>query len=163
MLEGITDMVRPGVDTRFGRAGRFGSPVHGQTMARGITEGMLPFLLSERGRQYGAVQDAGAVSEYAPSLLESVGRTREGLSRDFKQEELDRFNFGQNVEASKLAQFMQNITGNFGGTTNTTSTEPTFSNPLMTGLGAATSLAGIGSSMFAPAGGGGFATKAMGK
>ena len=158
MLRGVSDVVRPGVDTRFASAGRFGSPIHAEAMARGVTTGMLPFVGAERARQYGAVRDAEAVSQFAPRELERVGRAREGMSRDVKQEELDRFNFGENVDAMKLREFMQNITGNYGGTVRSTSTQPTFSNPLMQGLGGAAALASIGQSAFGKADGAGFAT-----
>lgn len=162
MMEGMTSAVRPGVDSMFARSGRFGSPGHGEAMARGITAGMLPYLQAERGRQAGAVGAALPVSQYAPGLLRGVGGAREAFSRDEKQEELDRFNFEQNIDAQKLREFMQNIQGQYGGQRTTTSTQPTYSNPLATGLGVASTAASIGSAAYGGADGAGFATKAGG-
>jgi len=158
MLQGVSDVVRPGVDTQFARAGRFGSPGHAEAFARGITTGMTPYLGQERGRMYGATRDAYSTSQYAPAELERVGGAREALGREEKQEEIDRHNFEQNVEQMKIAQFMQNITGNYGGAQTGTTTQPTFRNPLMSGIGTAASIAGIGQSLFGQPGGAGMFT-----
>lgn len=155
MLQGITGAVRPGVDSSFAGAGRFGSPLHAEALSRGISAGMLPFISQERGRQYGAIGDAFPVSQYAPGLLQAVGQQREGMSRNVLQDLIDRFNFGENIDAAKLQQYMGAITGNYGGTTTGQATQPLYSNPLMTGLGMASSAAGIGSTLFGPPGGGG--------
>lgn len=156
MLEGVTGAVRPGFDSRFSGAHQYGSPLHQESLARGVTQGMLPFIESERGRQEAAIRDAPSVAGAAPGILSQVGGAREAKSGQELQEEMDRFNFEQNIEAQKLREYMANITGNFGGTT--TATQPLYSNPLMQGLGMASSLAGIGSAAYGAPGGGGFMT-----
>lgn len=153
LLQGVSRAVRPGVDSGFARSGRFGSPIHAEAMSRGITQGFLPFLESERGRQFSATERAGQTSQYAPSLLRDVGTQREGLARDELQEDIDRFNFEQNKEQAKIQQFLGNITGNYGGTTATT--QPIFRDNLQRGLGAGLMGLSIGQGLFGQQGGGG--------
>lgn len=159
MLKGISDIVIPQTASQFGQAGRgTRSPGYAEALGRGISTGMTPYLSAERGRMFDATQTAMPVSQYSPDLLAQTGAARELQARDILQEDMNRFNFGQNVEASKLARYMQNVVGGTGSTSSGTSTQPSFSNPLMTGLGAATSAASIGKSLFGKAGGGGILT-----
>lgn len=151
MLQGVTRSVRPGVDSAFAGSGRFGSPLHSEALGRGISQGMVPYIAAERGRQYGAAQDADRVSRFAPGALAEVGQAREGMSRQELQEDIDRWNFEQNREKQKIADYMGAITGNYGGTTNATTTQPRYSNPLMSGLGTAGSAANL---VMTPFGGG---------
>lgn len=153
LLQGVTRAVRPGIDSSFAGSGRFGSPLHAEAMSRGITQGFLPFLESERGRQFAATERAGQTSQYAPTLLRDVGTMREGLARDELQEDIDRFNFEQNKEQAKIQQFLGNITGNYGGTT--TTTQPIYRDNLQRGLGAGLMGVSLGQGLFGSPGGGG--------
>ena len=156
MMRGISDIVIPQTATQFGQAGRgTRSPGYAEALGRGITTGMTPYLAAERGRMFDATQTAMPVSQFSPNLLAQTGAARELQARDILQEDMDRWNFDQNVESNKLARYMQNVVGGTGSTSSGTSTQPSFSNPLMTGLGAAASTAGIGQSLFGPKGGGG--------
>lgn len=155
MLQGVTSAVRPGIDTGFAGAGRFGSPLHAEALGRGISTGMMPYIEGERGRQFGAVQQAYPVSQYGADILGGVGAAREGKSREELQEEIDRYNFGQTVEQAKLREYMATISPQYGQQATSTVSQPTYRDPLMQGLGAAGSLAGIGSALFGPVGGGG--------
>lgn len=149
VMRGIYNQTRPAVDTAFAQAGRgIRSPGYAEALGRGISTGMTPYLAAERGRMFDATQTALPVSQYAPGLLAEVGGAREAKSRDVLQEEIDRFNYEQNLPATKLAQYMQNVTGNYGGTMTGTATQPTYSNPLLTGSGVAASTAGIGRQLF---------------
>lgn len=159
MMEGVRDVVQPQVDTAFAGAGRFGSPGHAEAMGRGISSGMTPYLAAERERQFGATASAYPISQYAPQLLSQVGAQREALGRETLQEKIDRYNYEQNVEAQKLQQYMGAISGTYGGEGVSRTTQPIYRNPLMQGLGAASSIAGIGQAAFAPQGGGGFMSK----
>lgn len=151
LLQGVTRSVRPGIDSSFAGAGRFGSPLHAEAMSRGVTQGFLPFLESERGRQYSATDRAGQTSQYAPRVLRDVGQQEENLSRDLLQEDIDRFNFEQNKDAAKIQQYLGNITGNYGGTTATT--QPLYRNSLQQGLGAGLTATSIGQGLFGQGGG----------
>lgn len=107
---------------------------------------------AERARQTAAVgQEPGAytgLTQPAQTLLD-VGQANEGLARQQLQDQIDRWNFGQNVDAAKLAQYMGLIQGNYGGTTSGTSsgtnvaTQPVYSNPFMQGLGGALGVGGL--------------------
>jgi hypothetical protein len=158
LLNGITRSVRPNVDSAFASAGRFGSPLHAEATARGVTQGFMPFLENERGRQFAATERAGQTSQFVPAQLRDVGGQREALSRDMLQEDIDRFNFDQSKEAAKVQQYLGNITGNYGRTT--TATQPNHRNPLMSGLGTGLMGASLGRDLFGnPNGGGMFSSK----
>jgi len=150
LLEGVTSQVRPGVDTQFARSGRFGSPGHAEAMGRGIATGMSPYLNQERGRQLGAVSAAPQAAAWRPGILSQVGAQREGLAGAELSDAIARHDFEQNVDAAKLAQYMGNVTGGYGSGGITNTSQPTYSNPLMAGLGAGAGLAGIGNDLFNP-------------
>lgn len=155
MLQGITSSVRPGVDTSFARAGRYGSPLHTEALGRGISAGMMPFIGQERSRQLGAAQAAPQFAAVRPGILSGIGAQRESLGGAQLQDRIARHDFEQNLPAQKLGQYMANISGGYGGTGLSQTQRPTYSNPLMTGLGAGAGLASIGQSLFEPKGGGG--------
>ena len=151
MLEGVTRQVRPGVDTGYTLAGRSGtSPGHTEALARGISAGMLPYIQSERGRQYQASLDAATTSQYAPDLLAGVGAARERQTGAELQDDINRYNFEQTKDQAKLREYMANITGNYGGTVDASTRTPIYSNNLQSGIAAGTGLASIGTSLFAP-------------
>lgn len=73
----------------------------------------------ERQNQINAVNQAPGVEAgmYGPSqALMNVGAMQEDLSGRNLQDTIDRFNFGQNIDQQKLADYMSLIQGNYGGT-----------------------------------------------
>lgn len=115
---------------------------------------------AERQRQMAAIGMSPqlAAQDYADyTALAGVGDTRRQLAQQEKQDEVNRFNFEQNVQADKLARYMALVGGGQFGSTGTES-RPVFSNPMAEGLGLATGAAGLGNMLFgAPSqfGGGG--------
>ena len=94
------------------------------------------------------------VSTVMPSLFDGqlnligqlgqVGAARENLDRMRLQDEMSRFEFGQQEPINRTMQFMQALGGSaplIGGAGTTTVQQPGM-NPLMMGLGAATTLGG---------------------
>jgi hypothetical protein len=150
ILKTVTGAVRPGVDSSFARAGRFGSPLHAGAMAEGVTKGMLPFYESERQRQATSPAAAMQMAGYTPSTLGQVGRAYRADEERSLQEDINRYNFEQMQEQDKLRNYINNITGNFGGVAQRTATEPLYSDPLSTGLGYAATAASIGSELAGP-------------
>ena len=80
--------------------------------------------------------------------LATVGQSREQMAGQNLQEQIDRYNFGQEEPRQRLAEYMAMVAGgNFGGSS--TQTQPYFQpSGLQTGLGVAATGAGIAGSLF---------------
>jgi hypothetical protein len=74
--------------------------------------------------------------------LAAVGSAREQQAQAELQDQVNRFNFDQNIDAQKLNNFMALIGG---GTVGSQSIQPVFRNPLASGLGGALGGAQLGS------------------
>ncbi len=162
----VSSQVMPQIEGIYSGRGRFdGGAGKTEAMARGITNGIAPYAFNDysqaRGMIPGAINAApglAATDYYDAQQLAQVGAAREGQSQQQINEDINRFNFGQNVDSAKLAQYMNMIQGNYGGTMNGTQTSTMPSNALMNyggmglmGLGAMGSLFG-GGGLFSPGG-----------
>lgn len=106
----------------------------------------------ERGLQQQMIGQAPslAASDYADlAQLMNVGAAREQMAQNQLNDQINRYNFEQNLPATKLQQYMANVAGGTVGSTGTTS-QPVFSNPTSQTLGALSTLAGIGQMAFNP-------------
>ena len=146
----IAGDVRQGVDSSFAGAGRYGSGLHAQSLARGIGDAVAPIHYQNYARERGAMQDA---AQLAPGLaredyadigqLANVGQVREAKQGEALAEDIDRFNYGQNIDRMKLADYMGLIQGNYGGVTQ--QSQPVYGGSgLGSALGGAASGAGLG-------------------
>jgi len=89
MAERIRNEVRPGIDSQFAGAGRYGGAGHEEMMARTYADAMAPLEFQNYTNERGNMQSA---MELAPGLanqdytdiaqLREAGTTREGLARD---------------------------------------------------------------------------------
>ncbi|BAQ90346.1 Multidrug/pheromone exporter [uncultured Mediterranean phage uvMED] len=79
--------------------------------------------------------------------LAAVGSAREQQAQAELQDQVNRFNFDQNIDAQKLNNFMALIGG---GTVGSNQIQPVFRNPLASGLGGALSAAQLGSMIAGP-------------
>lgn len=153
------------VGSAFSGGGRFNSGLFADALAKRAAEVAGNIGYADYGRERGLQQ---AMVSAAPGLaatdyqdiaqLMNVGRAREAMGQQALTDQVNRFNFEQNLPASKLNQYMQAVRGGTIGSTGTQS-QPVFSNPTANTLGALSTLAGIGSMAFAPPtpfGGGGF-------
>ena len=129
VVQSIDDALRPQIDARFIGSGRYGSPVHAETAARALAGAVAPFAFrnyaDERGNMQRAATAAPGLSQagYADiAALGDVGARREAQTQAELTDEVNRWNFDQNRDAARLAQYLQMIQGNFGGTTATTQT-----------------------------------------
>lgn len=153
LSDSVLSSVMPQVSSQFGGAsGRFGSPAMAEALGRGVSRGMAPFLFQEYGAERGRQQQA---AQMAPGLaredyfdigqLGQVGAARENLERQALQDEISRFNFGQQEPVQRLQNYMGILGGSApliaGSGTTQASTQQAF-NPLTFGLGAATTLGG---------------------
>ncbi len=124
MVQGTMAQVRPGIDSMFAKGGRAGSGAHAERLGTGLGNALGPQMFAdygrERGLQQSAAQTAPALAQadyYDIDRLGQVGAQREGKSTDNLQDLINRFNFGQNREATKVNQYNQQVGGSYGGTT----------------------------------------------
>ena len=135
--------VQPRVASTFARAGRTGgSPLHAEALGRGVSRGMAPYLFGEYGRERGIMEGAAARAPglaredyYDPAKLGQVGAARESKAEEGLAEEIARFNFGQQEPTNRLAQYMNLIQGNYGGTSTASTTAAQSANSALLGAG----------------------------
>jgi hypothetical protein len=87
-------------------------------------------------------------------MLAGVGQERRGMAQEELTADIERFNFDQNVDRAKLADFMSLIQGNYGGQTTSTVDQPLYRNSAANALGMAASGAGTGMMIGGPMGAG---------
>ena len=164
MREAFTQDVMPGIDAAFSSAGRYGSGLQANQQARAAEDYLTSLgdigskmaytnYATERDRQIaaGAAAPGMAQLDYLdPSKLIDVGAAREGMAG--LQEDIDRFNFGQDELRDRLLEYMPLVTG--GQYTSQSTTQPIFSDPAATYLGYGATGAGILGDLFGASSGG---------
>ncbi len=144
-------------------AGRYGSAAMGQLQgkaadifSRNLTEtaGKLAYenYAAERARQEAAARALPelAAQDYADiERLATVGQAREAYDLQALQDQINRFNYEQNLPQARLQSYLSSIYGApAGGITETTgrgtTQQPIYGNPAQSFLGNALTLAGIG-------------------
>ncbi len=136
-VEQYQNVVAPGIESIYagGATSRgssnqaaTGRQMGRDTMARALadTAGKLAFQNygAERGIQQGAMAAAPglAAQDYMdPAALMGVGQEREAQAGLQLQDQINRFNFGENIDANKLAQYMGLIGGGYGASSTRTS------------------------------------------
>lgn len=160
MADRITANVLPGIDARFAAAGRSGSGLHGRAVGEGLGDaiGQLAYQNygQERQNQLAAAQVAPQMAQLDyidPQMLQQVGAAYEQQAGANLQDEINRFNYEQNLPDQKLRQYMSLVGGgSYGGSS--TATQPIYANGsgLSTGLGVAGTAAGIAGTLFGKGG-----------
>ncbi len=103
--------------------------------------------LARMQRQIGAAQMAPGMAEldYGDAeRLAAVGSAREAQAQAELQDQINRFNFQENIDRQKLRDFLALVGG---GTLGSQNIQPVFRNPLASGLGGALGGAQLGSSL----------------
>lgn len=146
---------RPVVDTvtgQFARSGRLGSGAYADVLSRNLAElsGNMAYqnYAAERGRQLSATALAPSLAQadYGDyQQLANVGAARESQAQAQLQDQVNRYNYEQNLPGQKLARYMGLISGGTFGT-DTTSSQPVYSNNAANFLGGGLALAGLGKS-----------------
>lgn len=137
-LGNLANNVTNNVNGQFSMAGRYGSGSHQGAIANGITSAVMPYANSAADRASGLAQ-----AQYMPSqMLAGVGQARQGYAQDMINSEIQKYNQQQSAPISATTDYMQALSGNWGG--GTTSTQPWQSgnstNPWLQGAGLATQL-----------------------
>ena len=159
-----TNTIRPGIDAGFIQGGRYGSGIARQNQQQMAADKYMRAVgdvganlsyqdyMGERNLQNQAIGAAPGMyqQQFLPSqMMGQVGAAREAFSGQQLQDQINRFNFEQAAPAANLADYMGLVGGGYGGSSTTTTMTPQQqSNPWLTGLGAASTAAGIGGSLF---------------
>lgn len=138
----------------FGGAGRYGSGAMANQGREALTDLAAKTYAGERANQMQALGMAPQISGLAYddlSRLANVGALREQQAGAELSDQINRYNFGQNERDQAVARYMALVAGGSPGSTTTTST-PIYSNPWATGLGLASTGAGLAGSLFGKGG-----------
>lgn len=145
--QSIWDATRPRVDSMFAGAGRYGSGSHVGSMTTAYDDSIAPLHFqnyqAERGAQANAAAAAPglAATDYNDiQALGQVGAQRTAQAQTEIQAAQDRYNYDANAPGNWLAQYIQSVSGNYGGQQK--STQPVQQTPwwqslLSAGAGAA--------------------------
>lgn len=154
LYQAFNEQTVPALRSNFGKSGQIGSSRQGIAeglAAQGVARAAADSNAQIQGTAYNNALDTySTVLGQAPalmqagtmpgSLLSQVGQSQRGFEQDKIDEAISRNDFSQNEEWNRLANYMQMVSGNWGGTT--TSTMPAAKKPnlLGAGLGLATGL-----------------------
>ena len=157
MVNRMDASIRPQIDAKFGASGRSMSPAHAEAYSRSLTDAVAPLAYqnydTERSRQMAAASPQAAAMDYFDTgQLASVGAANENMANMDLQDTINRFNFDQNRDANRAAQYLSLIGGGYGTDSTTTQTVPSNRNGLLTGLGAGATGVGILGGLFGPFG-----------
>jgi hypothetical protein len=129
VFQNVQSKVMPAVNSTFGMAGRYGSGLHADAAARGLTEAYAPYASQQYDqglqRMDNAVGLANSLQDQQMkdyNALNQVGGQQQNLAQQEIGDAQNRFNYYQDLPYNKLAQYMGLVQGNYGG--QTTSTVP---------------------------------------
>lgn len=112
MIDSTMARTMPGVTSPYVAANRTGSGLYGRAIGEGIASGVAPLYQAERDRQIAA-----------PAQLGAVGAERENWATKPITESIARHDFNANLDTNKLANYMQMVQGNYGGSNTSTATQ----------------------------------------
>jgi hypothetical protein len=114
------------------------------------TQGLAGVSASDRAAQLSALQAAPGMAEadYGDiQKLLSTGQAREGYSQTALQDQINRYNYEQNLPQAKLQSFLSGVYGAPSGGTST-SQQPIYSNPSQQAFGNLLGAAGTGALLY---------------
>jgi hypothetical protein len=115
------------IESRFSKAGRYGSGANQSALASGLA----PIAYKA---QQDALKMAPNIQNLDAQQLAKVGGAREADAMAQLQSDIDRFNFEQNIDDQRLANFLSLVGG---GTVGSNTVQPVFRNRGMSALGGA--------------------------
>lgn len=122
------------VQSQFSKAGRYGSGANQQALAAALAPAALQ-------AQQTAIAQAPQIQNQDLSQLAAVGAAREGQAQAELQDQINRFNFEQNIEQQKLKDYMALVGG---GTIGSNTIQPVQRNTAASALGGALGGAQLG-------------------
>lgn len=115
------------IESRFSKAGRYGSGANQSALASGLA----PIAYKA---QQDALRMAPNIQNLDAQQLARVGGAREADAMATLQSDIDRFNFEQNIDDQRLANYLSLVGG---GTVGSNTAQPVFRNRGMSALGGA--------------------------
>lgn len=115
------------IESRFSKAGRYGSGANQSALASGLA----PIAYKA---QQDALRMAPNIQNLDAQQLAKVGGAREADAMATLQSDIDRFNFEQNIDDQRLANYLSLVGG---GTVGSNTAQPVFRNRGMSALGGA--------------------------
>ena len=115
------------IESRFSKAGRYGSGANQSALASGLA----PIAYKA---QQDALRMAPNIQNLDAQQLAKVGGAREADAMATLQSDIERFNFEQNVDDQRLANYLSLVGG---GTVGSNTAQPVFRNRGMSALGGA--------------------------
>lgn len=125
------------VQSQFAKAGRYGSGANQQALASALAPAALQ-------AQQAAIAQAPQIQNQDLAQLSAVGAAREQQSQAELEDQINRFNFEQNIQQQKLKDYMALVGG---GTVGSNTIQPVFRNSASSALGGALGGAQLGSSL----------------
>lgn len=118
LTQSVYDSIRAPTDTQFAGSGRYGGAGHEEMMARTLGNTMAPLAYQnyndERERMMGAMAVAPELAQqdyFDLQQLGGIGKAREDKGQRTIEEDIARYNFGQNEADQRLSTYMANILG----------------------------------------------------
>ena len=100
-----------------------------EASAKALADAVAPYAFKNYSDERANMQQAAALApglaqaDYADiAALGDVGSQRQAQTQAELADQVNRWNFNQNRDAARLAQYLQMVQGNFGGTTTTSQT-----------------------------------------
>lgn len=131
VFNNVASQVLPAVNSQFSLAGRYGSGAQANAASEGLTNAYAPFAMNLfQGQEANQQQAAGMAPNQANQAytdlgqLGQAGATQDAYGQSLINANVNKFNWGQQLPANKLAQYMQMVQGNYGGTGTSTQTQP---------------------------------------
>jgi hypothetical protein len=115
------------IQSQFARAGRYGSGANQQALASALAPAALQ-------AQQAAIGQAPTVQNQDLAQLAAVGQARENQAQAELEDNIQRFNFEQNIDQQKLKDYMALVGG---GTVGSNTINPVNRNPTSSALGGA--------------------------
>jgi len=144
MADQIRADVQPGIESRFAGSGRLNSGLASRAVGMGVTDALSSKAMenynTERGRQMQGMLFAPSLAnqDYTDiAQLADVGAQREGMTQAGINADVNQYNYNANLPNNWLAQYMNIIQGQYGGSGTTTQSTPYYSNRAASGLGGA--------------------------
>ena len=148
LFRNVESKIKPSVNSTFSAAGRYGSGAHTDSLTRGLTEAYSPIaaqqmqFATQAAPQF-AQMDYQDMERLAAAGGEETARRQAEINAD-----IERFNFGENRELSKLGAYSDLIYGGLNGYGLQTGTQTVPQTPMwqqllsipFAGLGAAANL-----------------------
>lgn len=154
LYQDFNEQTVPALRSNFGKSGQIGSSRQGIAeglAAQGVARASADSNAQILGTAYNNALDTySSVLAQAPALMQAgtmpgtllsqVGQSQRGFEQDKIDEAISRNDFNQNEAWNRLANYMQMVSGNWGGTTTSTMPGQKKPNLLGAGLGLATAL-----------------------